>query len=239
MNLFRNQEKILELSQGKVDDIGNLRFIGQPALVYYDFVKEGIWQLGEESKAKQFGSIVGGIKVKDVNGNGIIDPADRQILGSDVPKLVGGMTHRFEYKGFDLSILTFARFGSMIQSPFHGSFRYLSGRINQYNVDYWTKNNPTNAYPQPNANQESPLYGSTLSYMDGSFTKIRNINFGYNFSPKTAQKLKMQSLRMYVSAQNPFVFSPYTSKFNGIDPEFPTTSTPPVRTFLAGLNLKF
>jgi len=239
LNLFRNQEKILELSQGKVDDIGNLRFIGQPALVYYDFVKEGIWQLGEESKAKQFGSIVGGIKVKDVNGNGVIDPADRQILGSDVPKLVGGMTHRFEYKGFDLSILTFARFGSMIQSPFHGSFRYLSGRINQYNVDYWTKNNPTNAYPQPNANQESPLYGSTLSYMDGSFTKIRNINFGYNFSPKMAQKLKMQSLRLYVSAQNPFVFSPYTSKFNGIDPEFPTTSTPPVRTFLAGLNLKF
>lgn len=229
--LVQKPRKILELSQGKVDDIGNLRFIGQPALVYYDFVKEGIWQLGEESKAKQFGSIVGGIKVKDVNGNGVIDPADRQILGTDVPKLVGGMTHRFEYKGFDLSILTFSRFGSMIQSPFHGSFRYLSGRINQYNVDYWTKNNPTNAYPQPNANQESPLYGSTLSYMDGSFTKVRNINLGYNFSQKTAQKLKMQSIRVYVSAQNPFVFSPYTSKFNGIDPEFPTTSTPPVRHF--------
>ena len=239
LNLFTNKEEIVELSQGKVDDIGNLRFIGQPALVYYDFVKEGIWQLGEESQAKQFGSIVGGIKVKDINRNGIIDPADRQILGSDVPKLIGGMTHRFEYKGFDLSVLTFSRFGSMIKSPFHGASRYLSGRVNQYNVDYWTKTNPTNAYPQPNANQEQPLYGSTLSYIDGSFTKIRNINLGYNFSQTMAQKLKMQSLRVYVSVQNPFVFSPFTSKFNGIDPEFPTTSTPPVRTFLAGLNLKF
>lgn len=239
LNLFTNKEEIVELSQGKVDDIGNLRFIGQPALVYYDFVKEGIWQLGEESQAKQFGSIVGGIKVKDINGNGIIDPADRQILGSDVPKLIGGMTHRFEYKGFDLSVLTFSRFGSMIKSPFHGASRYLSGRVNQYNVDYWTKTNPTNAYPQPNANQEQPLYGSTLSYIDGSFTKIRNINLGYNFSQTMAKKLKMQSLRVYVSVQNPFVFSPFTSKFNGIDPEFPTTSTPPVRTFLAGLNLKF
>lgn len=239
LNLFTNQEEILELSQGKVDDIGNLRFIGQPAVVYFDFVKTGIWQEGEAELARKNGSIVGGIKVQDVNQNGVIDQADRQILGSDVPKLIGGMTQRFEYKGFDLSVLVFSRFGSTIQSPFHGSFRFLSGRINQYNVDYWTKNNPTNAYPQPNANQVSPIYGSTLSYMDGSFTKIRNINLGYNFSSQLAGKLKMQSLRVYVSAQNPFVFSPYTSKYNGIDPEFPTTSTPPVRTFLAGLTIKF
>jgi TonB-linked SusC/RagA family outer membrane protein len=240
LNLFTNREEIVELSQGKVDDVGNLRFIGQPAVVYYDFVKEGIWQSGEESQAKQYGSLVGGIKVKDVNGNGVIDPNDRQILGSDVPKLIGGMTHRFGYKNFDLSILTFARFGSMIQSPFHGlNIRYLSGRTNQYNVDYWTKNNPTNAYPQPNVNLESPIYGSTLSYFDGSFVKIRNINLGYTIPAKVAGKLKMQSLRLYISAQNPFVFSEYTSKYNGIDPEFPTTSTPPVRTFLAGVNLKF
>ena len=240
LNVFTNKEEIIELSQGKVDDVGNLRFIGQPAVVYYDFVKEGIWQLGDESKAKQYGSIVGGIKVKDVNGNGVIDPNDRQILGSDVPKLIGGMTHRFGYKNFDLSILTFARFGSMIQSPFHGlNIRYLSGRTNQYNVDYWTKNNPTNAYPQPNVNLESPIYGSTLSYFDGSFVKIRNINLGYTVPLKVVEKLKIQSLRVYLSAQNPFVFSKYTSTYNGIDPEFPTTSTPPVRTFLAGLNLKF
>lgn len=239
LNLFANREKILELSQGKVDDVGNLRFIGQPAVVYYDFVKEGIWQLGEDELAKKNGSIVGGIRVRDVNGNGVIDPADRQIIGSDVPSLAGGMTHRFEFKGFDLSILMFSRFGSIIRSPFHGSFRYLSGRVNQYNIDYWTPTNPTNAYPRPNVNQADPIYGSTLSYIDGSFSKIRNINLGYNFAPETAQKLKMQSLRVYVSVQNPFVFSPYTAKFNGIDPEFPTTSTPPVRTFLAGLNLKF
>ncbi len=239
LNLFANKEEILELSQGKVDDIGNLRFIGQPAVVYYDFVKTGIWQLGEDSQAKQFGSIVGAIKVQDVNGNGTIDPADRQILGSDVPKLAGGMTHRVSYKGFDLSVVVFSRFGSMIRSPFHGASRFLSGRVNQYNIDYWTKSNPTNAYPQPNANQEQPIYGSTLSYFDGSFTKVRNIALGYNFGSALVGKLRMQSFRLYLSAQNPFVFSPYTSKYNGIDPEFPTTSTPPARTFLLGLNVKF
>lgn len=239
LNLFANKEEILELSQGKVDDIGNARFIGHPAVVYYDYVKTGIWQLGQEEEAEQFSSTVGGIKVKDVNGNGVIDPEDRQILGSDVPDLVGGMTHRFRFKGFDLSILTFARLGSMIRSPVYGAFRFLSGRVNQYNVDYWTKDNPTNAFPQPNSSLETPYFGSTLSYFDGSFVKIRNINLGYNFSSDICGKLAAQSLRVYLSAQNPFVFSPYTSKYNGIDPERPTTSTPPFRTFLLGLNIKF
>src|SRR5690606_18486989 len=109
--------------------------------------------------AAENGSFVGGIKVQDVNNNGTIDPDDRQILGSDVPDLMGGMTNRLSYKGFDLSAVLFARFGSTISSPFHGAFRFLSGRVNQYNIDYWTPTNPTNEYPRPNSNQETPRYG--------------------------------------------------------------------------------
>jgi len=127
----------------------------------------------------------------------------------------------------------------MIVSPVYGGFRFLSGRVNQYNVDYWTPDNPTNAFPRPNSNLESPYFGSTLRYFDGSFVKIRNINLGYSFPVELLRDIKIQSLRVYLSAQNPFVFSPYTSKYNGIDPENPTTSTPPFRTFLVGLNVKF
>lgn len=239
LNLFTNKEEILELSQGKVDDVGNLRFIGYPSVVYYDYVKTGIWQLGQEKEAEKYSSIVGGIKVKDVNGNGVIDPNDRQILGTDVPKLIGGMTHRFKYKGVDLSVVTFARFGSMISSPIYGAFRFLSGRVNQYNVNYWTKNNPTNAFPEPNSSLETPLFGSTLQYFDGSFVKVRNISLGYTFPAHLASKIRAQSLRVYISVQNPFVFSPYTSKYNGMDPEDPTLSTPPSRLFLGGINVKF
>ncbi|PPK99852.1 SusC/RagA family TonB-linked outer membrane protein [Parapedobacter indicus] len=239
LNLYTNQEQILELSQGKVDDIGNLRFIGHPAVVYYDYVKAGIWQLGQEGEAEQYSSIVGGVKVKDVNGNGVIDPDDRQILGSDIPKLSGGLTNRFRYKGFDLSIFAFARLGGMIQSTEYGTFRFLSGRVNQYRVDYWTKDNPTNAFPQPNSNLETPYFGSTLRYFSGSFVKIRNINLGYNFSERIARSIGAQSLRIYLSAQNPLVFSEYVSKYSGLDPENPTNSTPPSRVFLAGLNVRF
>lgn len=239
LNLYSNQERIVELSQGKVDDVGNLRFIGHPAVVYFDFVKEGIWQLGQEEEARNYSSIVGGVRVKDVNGNGVIDPEDRQILGSDIPDLSGGLTNRFRYRGFDLSIFLFARLGGMIQSPEYGAFRFLSGRVNQYRVDYWTKDNPTNAFPQPNSNLETPYFGSTLRYFSGSFVKIRNINFGYNFGELVAGKIGAQSIRIYLSAQNPLVFAEYVSRFNGLDPENPTNSTPPSRVFLAGLNVRF
>lgn len=239
LNLYTNQERIIELSQGKVDDIGNLRFIGHPAVVYYDYVKEGIWQLGHEEEAEKYSSVVGGVKVRDVNENGVIDPDDRQILGSDIPRLSGGLTNRFRYKGVDLSIFVFARLGGMIQSTEYGAFRFLSGRVNQYRVDYWTPNNPTNAFPQPNSNLETPYFGSTLRYFSGSFVKIRNVNLGYNFADKIANRLGAQSLRVYLSAQNPLVFSKYVSQYNGLDPENPTNSTPPSRVFLAGVNVRF
>lgn len=245
-NIFSNKEEITELSQGKVDDVGNARFIGQPQKVYFDFQKVGIWQTSEAAEAARYNAKVGQIKVADLNNNGVIDPNDRKILGTDLPTLTGGITNRFAYKGVDLSVVAFARFGNMIQSPLHrGNLNNLFGRYNNFDVDYWTKSNPTNAYPQPNANQEFPLYGSTLQYFDGSFVKIRSINLGYTFSPKMIKSIRAQSLRLYVTAQDPFMYSPYVSKFNGIDPEVDPSLTDPVpnsplaRKFLIGLNVNF
>ncbi len=238
LNFFTNREKILELSQGKVDDIGNSRFIGQPISVFYDYERTGIWQLGEDQQALQFASKVGQNKINDRNGNGIIDPDDRTILGTSVPKFSGGLTNRFAYKGFDLSIFLFARFGSLIQSELHqGAIFAMAGRYNNYNVDYWTKDNPTNAYPQPNLNQERPLFNTTLTYFDGSFIKARNISLGYNVKPALTNRIKAQSIRVYGNVQNPFMYAPYVQKHNGIDPEVPKADTPLARLFVVGLNI--
>lgn len=240
INLSTNKEEILELSQGKVDDIGNARFIGQPITVYYDYEKIGIWQLGQEAEANQFSSEVGQIKINDRNKNGVIDPEDRTILGTNVPKLSGGITNRVSWKGFDLSVFVFARFGNMIQSSFHqGAIFQLAGRYNNYRVDYWTESNPTNNYPRPNLAQERPLFSSTLTYFDGSFIKVRNINLGYNFPGELASKVKARSLRLYASVQNPFIFAPYIQRHNGIDPESPVTDTPLSRLFMMGVNVSF
>ncbi|MBS1564358.1 MAG: SusC/RagA family TonB-linked outer membrane protein, partial [Bacteroidetes bacterium] len=145
-----NDEQILELSLGKVDDIGNARFIGRPASVYYDYQKLGIWQTGE-TQAAQFSSSIGQINVADRNNNGKIDPDDRTVLGSPTPRWTFGFNNRFSYKAFDLGIFMVGVSGNMIISSFHSvpnNSIAFGGRYNVVSSDYWTPNNPTNAYPR-------------------------------------------------------------------------------------------
>lgn len=222
----RNREEIVELYNGKVDDLGNRWFIGQPLNTYFDFKKAGIWQTNEADLAKSYGSEVGQIKVQDTDGDGRITAADRVIIGNDVPKWAGGLTNRFEFKGFDLSFFLFGRFGNTILSGFHRNQLQLAGRYQQIKVDYWTPNNPTNEFPRPKSNQEFPVYNSTLFYYDGTFIKLRNINFGYTFSKSIAKKIGAESLRLYSSIQQPKIWSSYLTKYNGVDPEAAITGSP-------------
>lgn len=248
LNFATNTEKILELYDGKEDDVGNRWFIGEPIQVYYDFEKIGIWQSHEAEQAASYGRIPGEIKVKDQNGDGVINDLDRVILGNNRPSLTGGFTNRFSYRGFDLSVFLYFNHGNIIYSTFHEVHNTLFGRYNNLNVDYWTPDNPTNAYPRPNQNQERPVYSTSMAYFDGSFIKIRNVNLGYNFPKSWAAKIKAESLRVYVSAQQPLIISSYVNKHQGVDPEgidfnadsenLPV-STPPSRTWLFGLNVKF
>lgn len=240
----KNTEAIISLFNGPVDDVGNKRFIGKPLTEFYDYKKAGIWQTNEADAAKSYQSAVGQIKVQDTNGDGKITADDRVFLGSDIPTWSGGITNRFSYKGFDLNFFIYARIGQTILSGFHRDNNQLAGRYEQIKVDYWTPNNPTNEFPRPNSSQEFPVYNTAIIYFDGSFVKVRNINFGYTFPQKIAQKLRMQSLRIFSSIQQPFIFSSYRSKYNGVDPETSdgTVSngvTPATRVTTFGLNVKF
>lgn len=256
----KNKEEIISLYNGKVDDLGNRWFIGQPLNSYFDYKKLGIWQLEEKETAAKFypgdkanplGAGVGQIKVQDTNGDGIINASDRVLLGSDIPNFSAGFTTRFSYKGFDLSAFLFGRFGNMIVSGFHQDRNQLAGRYQQIKVDYWTPNNPTNEFPRPFSTQEFPQYNTTLIYFDGTFVKLRNINFGYSVPQSVANKLKLESLRLYVSIQQPKIWSEYRSKYNGIDPEATITSSgngttsvssnvvPATSVTTVGLNVRF
>ncbi len=247
----KNKEEIVELYNGKVDDVGNRWFIGQPLNTYYDFKKVGIWQTNEADQARAFGSEVGQIKIQDTNGDGRITAADRVIIGNDVPKWAGGLTNRFEYKGFDLSFFLFGRFGNTILSGFHRNQLALAGRYQQIKVDYWTPNNPTNEFPRPRSNQEFPVFNSSLFYYDGSFIKLRNINFGYSLPSGVAKKIGAESIRIFSSIQQPKIWSSYLTKYNGVDPEAAITTsatgttevnsnvTPSTTVTTFGLNINF
>ncbi|GAB3991658.1 TonB-dependent receptor [Spirosoma daeguense] len=240
----KNNEAIVSLYNGPIDDVGNKWFIGKPLTAFFDYKKAGIWQTNEADLAKSFQSSVGQIKVQDTNKDGKTTADDRVFLGSDIPNFSAGITNRFSYKGFDLSFFVYGRFGQTILSGFHRDNNQLAGRYQQIKVDYWTPNNPTNEFPQPKSTQEFPVYNSALFYFDGTFVKVRNINFGYTFSSKLVQKLGMESLRLFTSIQQPFIFSTYRSKYNGVDPETANGTinndvTPATRVTTFGLNVKF
>jgi TonB-linked SusC/RagA family outer membrane protein len=242
----KNTESIISLFNGPIDDVGNKRFIGKPLTEFYDYKKAGIWQTSEADAAKSYQSAVGQIKVQDTNNDGKITADDRVFLGSDIPTWSGGITNRFSYKGFDLNFFIYARIGQTILSGFHRDNNQLAGRYQQIKVDYWTPNNPTNEFPRPNSSQEFPVYNQAIYYFDGSFVKVRNINFGYTFPASITSKLRMQSLRIFASIQQPFIFSSYRSKYNGVDPETSATDgvvsngvVPATRVTTFGLNVKF
>jgi hypothetical protein len=137
----------------------------------------------------------------------------------------------------------------------------LTGRRNNVKVDYWTPENPDAKYPSPAGpiSGDNPIYGNTLGYFDASYLKIRNITLGYNFEKlEWIKNANISRLRLYVSAQNPFVFfSPFYNE-TGIDPETNSygnenvasnplnrriltigTNTPPSRNYLVGINVTF
>jgi len=97
----------------------------------------------------------------------------------------------------------------------------LSGRRGNVKVDYWTPENTDAKYPKPGgiASGDNPRYGSTLGYFSASYLKIRTLSLGYNVSQSALKSVGVDRLRVYFTAQNPFVFfSPY-HKESGMDPE--------------------
>jgi len=236
-NISYNDTEIRQLFGDQEDDVGNEWFIGEPINVIYGYKKIGIWQQDEAQRAAEFGQEPGEIKVQDRNGDNAIGGADRFILGQENPPVNAGFNTQLSYKGVSLSATLVGQFGHMITSDPHDDVNSLFGRYNNLDVDYWTPDNPDGAYPRPNQNQEFPIYGQTLSFFSGDFIKVRSVTLGYDLPQSLVQQINAESLRLYLKANQPFIFSPYVQNHKGIDPEYPELSTPSTRTFRFGVNL--
>jgi hypothetical protein len=169
---------------------------------------------------------------------------DRKIVGTSQPKWEGGTTQRFAFRGFDLTVVAFARWGYTMNSSLYGGgfVNTYQGTYNNVKTHYWTPDNHEQWNPKPDANASNPLNRSVMSYFDGSFVKIRSISLGYNLSPALTQRLKAKNFRVYATASDPFIlFSPYR-RAGGIDPEGSGTvgpDTPPTWSLIFGVNMSF
>ena len=283
-NMYSNKNKITALASGQTYDKGNGWFVGQPIDAIYDYKKIGIWQLGEEDGVTKYEGDTGevgmikveytgeydekGDPVRQIGKGTTLEDDDRQILGSVEPDFQGGFNTRLGYKGFELSVMGNFKKGGLLVSALHSQTSYLnmnSGRRGQIKIDYWTEDNPTNKYPKPYGPEESnnPKYASTLSYFDASYIKISNITLAYNFQKEWLDKLAIDKLRFYVTAQNPFIFASDYYSETKLDPQPNSSSsdssnqavaenavvtnrvsvvgynTPATRNFIFGVNVSF
>jgi hypothetical protein len=180
------------------------------------------------------------------------------------PDFQGGFNTTLTFKGFDFTAVGAFKSGGLLISTLYGSTGYLnllSGRNNNVDVDYWTPDNTGARYPAPGGliANDNPKYASTLAYFDAGYLKIRALTLGYSLSKDLLQNSGIDKLRLYFTAQNPFVmFSDYNDA-SGMDPEtnsfgnenaavntlyrprFLTigTNTPTTRNFVFGVNLTF
>jgi hypothetical protein len=259
LNVFFNRNKITKLASGVTKDLANSWFVGSPSGVYFDYKRVGLWQNSPEdiALAIKYGivanqtayltgpnSLVGTVKVADINGDNKITADDREILGSRQPKLEGGMTNRFTYKNFDFSFVAYFKYGGKLKSGIHGGWaNTFQAGYNNLDVDYWTPDNPVNYWPKPNSTLQNPVYKSTLDLFDASYLKIRTVTLGYTLPAKVLKSVGARSARIYTTASNPFTFfSPYMRDAKGLDPE--TNSgineiTPSLWSMLFGLNVSF
>jgi len=240
LNMFGNKEEIVDLYGTGTDDVGNRWFIGKPLSVWYDFDKIGVWQTNEADQAAVYQVEPGVIKVSDVNNDQKINEEDRVVLGSNIPSVTVGLGSRLQYKDFELSFLLLGIFGQTIYNQYEVSLNTLQGRSNNLNVDYWTESNPTNDNPKPDGSREHPLYYTSRGYQAGDFLKVKNIQLGYNLPKGVLSKVGVKSMKVYVNADTPFMFSGLA---NNLDPESYNGrvrgDTPSTRMYSLGVNIDF
>lgn len=220
--------------------------IGHPMGAQVGYVADGIFKSQEEidNHATQEGAGLGRIRWKDLTGDGKITEADQTWIYNPVPDFTYGFNIYLEYKNFDFTAFFQGVQGVDIISDLKKETDIWAGlNIGFLNkgkrlLDAWSATNPDSNVPAlslSDNNNEKRV--SSYWVENGSYLKLRTIQFGYNFPRTITSKLAMQRLRMYVSAQNLFTIK--SSSFTGVDPENPNYGYPIPLNITFGLNVTF
>lgn len=231
----KNTNKLESIyGQSDVSDVGNNLHLGQSLNSYYNYVFDGVWQESERAEAATYNQTPGQARVKDLNGDGVIDAVnDRQVIGNSDPDWSGSVNSTLTVGDFDFSFSIFTSQGALAYSPFHENFLDLQDRGRQrLDIANWyipengagIPAQASNTYPMPRNegafwNTAGNAQGQKMGmYRDASFVKVKNISVGYTFNKELTERLKIKKLRIYANVLNPFVFTDY----DGYDPEWAT-----------------
>jgi len=216
---------------------------------FFGYQTNGVYQTQEEidnAAVIQEGAQPGDLIFVDQNGDGKInfsDDSDKTYLGSAIPDFTMGFAFNFRAHGFDLSGNVYAALGQEIirnyerQQPYANQLAYV--------IDRWTGPGSTNEHPRLTTGPTNNNLFSDYYVEDGSFMRLRNIQFGYTFPSSILRKVNIESLRIYLAANNLITLTHYM----GFDPDLGASNVlsagvdygmyPQARSLMSGLQIKF
>jgi TonB-linked SusC/RagA family outer membrane protein len=216
---------------------------------FFGYQTAGVFQTQEEidnAAVVQEGAQPGDLIFVDQNDDGKInfsDDSDKTNLGSAIPDFTMGFAFNFKIKGFDLSGNVYAALGQEIirnyerQQPYANQLAYV--------IDRWTGPGSTNEHPRITTGATNNNLFSDYFVEDGSFVRLRNLQFGYTLPSTLLRKIHVESLRVYVACNNLITLTRYM----GFDPDLSSSNAlsagvdygmyPQARSLMSGLQIKF
>lgn len=240
-NIFANRNEVISL--GRSDDpiissSGNglnthITQIGSPISSYFGYVWDGIFNTQEEINAAPPTNLAGrapvpgDVRIKDVNGDGVIDADDQTVIGDWQADFSFGFTNNFSYKGLNLSIVAQGKIGHEVFAHFRrniGNSELFTLNMLQevYDGAWRSPENPGTGFPRlvRTQGQNATNISSTNYVEDASYLRIQNIMLSYDFNAKFLSATSLEKLRLYFGVQNAFLFTNYS----GYNPETETTT---------------
>lgn len=258
-NISFNDNKVVELPRstpfiggGPTYSGYNRTVVGRHIGEFYGYVFDGIYMTADEltKQPKYATSVVGSTRMKDIDGNDVIDPNDRTFIGNPNPDFVYGMTNTLRYKNFDFNVIIAGQAGNQVMNTNFGDYHNNDAVFNMSRdmLSGWRPTNPGDGKTPGTRANSTELYrlANTTWVSVGDYLTVKNITLGYTFKPKSLKYIK--SARIYASAQQAFVFTKYTGQnpeaSSGRDDAIGTygqdLSTYPIpRTIMIGANFNF
>lgn len=215
INLGDNREEIL--GGGTAGGLATRTVVDGEIGAFYGYRVIGVYQNEADIAAfPNMGNVQpGDLIFEDVDGDGIITPEDRTLLGSAIPKLMYGFNTSLEYAGFDFSIDFYGVWGNKILNAKKMSRFFGVPNFEESFLDRWTEEGSSNFEPRV-TNGGYPNYEVSDRFLeDGAYFRIRSVVLGYNLSDVLSNRAGLDKLRVSFSLINPVIWTPYT----GYSPE--------------------
>lgn len=186
------------------DDLNNGWFIGENKDIIWQLESDGVYQVGDEAEAAQFGLFPGDFRVVDQDGNGVINLDDREFLGLRQNPWYITFRNDLEWKGFDFGLVFLAKLGwyGETAEPFNWAQQYIKNH-NWYNIPYWTPQNAINDAARVN----SIRLLEHEAVLSKDYVRLQNVSLGYSLPANVLEKLSMDRVRLAVNIENAAVFT--------------------------------